>query len=310
VAEQGRPAGASNSLMVDDQSVVVRRSCLSVPAGSEPMLRKSTTVPADEIVLDLEDSVAQASKSDALRAVTRKLEMWDGPRVSVRINAPRTRWCHRELIALATSSERLDSVVVPKVEGVGDIAFVDRLLDGVEAESGRACPIRIQALVESATGLKALPEIASASPRLDTLILGYADLSTSLGRPLSSLKRLDLWLAAQEALLWASRSSGLQAIDGPFLGADDGEEFQAAARRARDLGFDGKWVLHPRQIGAINSLFTPCAEEVEHAHRVIESLDLAARTRGAGVTALDGNMLDEAVRKAAERVLARAGIRR
>jgi citrate lyase subunit beta/citryl-CoA lyase len=282
-------------------AVVPRRSCLSVPASSPRMLAKAEQIPADEVVLDLEDAVAIAAKDEARAAATDALAAWKGAAVAVRVNAVRSPWCHLDLGALGALAEQPGSIVVPKVESVGDLAFVDRLLDGVEVPAGRSRPLRVQALVETAAGLARVDEIARSSVRLDALILGYADLAASLG----GARDLDAWLPAQHAVLVAARAHGLQAIDGPYLGVEPDEGFRAAAGRARDLGFDGKWAIHPSQVEALNELFLPTEAEVERARAVLAALDAAEREGGLGAVSLDGEMLDEAVRAAALRVLAR-----
>ncbi len=273
------------------------------------MLAKAPTRGADEIVIDLEDAVATSAKDEARATVLAALAEpgWQGVNCSVRVNAPRTPWCHADIVALASLPGGPASIVVPKVESAGDLAFVERLLDGVEAAAGSTRPLRVQALIETATGVSNVQEIAAASPRLDALILGYADLSASIGRAAGASAPLDTWLAIQDQILLAARTNDLAAIDGPYLGIAVDEGFTAAAERARDMGFDGKWAIHPAQVGALNELFTPSAEEVEHARAVIAALEEAERTGGAGAVALDGQMLDEAVRVAALRVLARAG---
>jgi citrate lyase subunit beta / citryl-CoA lyase len=281
-----------------------RRSCLSVPASSASKLAKARELGADEVVIDLEDSVAPDAKHRARDATVHELADWAGPGVSVRINAPRTRWCHLDLAELVALERELVSVVVPKVESAGDMAFLDRLLDGLEAASGRSHPLRLQALLETPAGLARADEIAAASPRLETLILGYADLAASLGRTTTGAALLDAWLPAQHTVLVAARRHGLQAIDGPYLGTGDDEPFRAAAQRARELGFDGKWAIHPAQVPALNELFSPSEQELAHARAVIDALSEAERA-GAGAVALEGEMLDEAVRLSALRVLAR-----
>jgi len=288
--------------VANETAVPRRRSCLSVPASSARMLAKAEGLSADEVVIDLEDAVAIAAKDEARTAAVDALVRWRGPGVAVRVNAPGTPWCHLDIAALAGQGELLRSLVVPKVESAGDLAFVDRLLDGVEAASGRARQLRLQALIETPAGLARVDEIAAASARLESLILGYADLGASLG----GARELDDWLPAQHAVVVAARANGLQAIDGPHLGVADDERLRAAARRARDLGFDGKWVIHPAQIEAVNELFLPSEAELEHARAVIAALEAAEREGGRGAVALDGQMLDEAVRAAALRVLARA----
>lgn len=274
-----------------------RRSCLSVPASSERMLAKAQGLPADEVVIDLEDAVAISAKDQARAAAVDALGGWEGPPVAVRVNAPGTPWCHLDLTALGELAEPPATIVLPKVESAGDLGFVDRLLAGVEAGSGRARPLGVQALIETAAGLARVDEIAAASARLDSLILGYADLAASLG----GARDLDAWLPAQHAVVVAARANDLQAIDGPHLGVEPDEAFRAAAARARDMGFDGKWVIHPSQIEAVNELFVPTGAELERARAVIAALEAA----GQGAVSLDGEMLDEAVRAAALRVLAR-----
>jgi len=289
-----------------------RRSCLSVPGSSASMLAKAPQRGADEVVIDLEDAVATSAKDEARDTVVAALQepQYDGVRTAVRVNAPRTPWCHSDVIAMASLAQGPASIVVPKVESAGDLAFVERLLDGVEAAAGPGsarAPMRVQALIETAAGVARLDEIAGASERLDTLILGYADLSASLGRAAGARAELDSWRAIQDAVLVAARTHDVLAIDGPYLGIAVDEGFTAAAARARDMGFDGKWAIHPAQVAALNELFTPSEEEVSHARAVVAALEEAERSGGAGAVALDGQMLDEAVRVAALRVLARAG---
>ena len=261
---------------------------------------------ADEVVIDLEDAVAPGAKDAARAAVVAALGSWAGGQASVRVNAARSQWCHVDVVALAALAVAPLSLVLPKVESARDLAFFDRLLDGAEAASERRVPLRMQAIIETAAGLEHASEIAGASVRLDSLILGYADLAASLGRPKGAAADLELWLPAQEAVLTAARAHGLQAIDGPYLGIEADEEFRARATRARDLGFDGKWAIHPSQLQTLNELFTPSAEEVQWARNVVTALERAEQEKGRGAVALDGEMLDEAVRAAALRVLARS----
>jgi citrate lyase subunit beta / citryl-CoA lyase len=274
-----------------------------VPGSSERKLAKAAGLGADEVVIDLEDAVAAAAKDEARAATVAALTSWTGPGVAVRVNAPRTPWCHLDLAALGGLTELPHSVVVPKVESADDMAFVDRLLDGIESASGRRPPLKVQALIETAAGLASVQEIARSSERLEALILGYADLAASLG----GTRDLDAWLPAQDALLVAARAHGLQAIDGPYLGIEPDHRFRAAATRARDLGFDGKWAVHPSQVTALNELFRPSEAEVERARAIVAALERAEDETGQGAVALDGEMLDEALRVAALRVLARAG---
>ncbi|MDX6728771.1 MAG: citrate lyase subunit beta / citryl-CoA lyase [Baekduia sp.] len=287
---------------------VARRTCLSVPGSSEKMLTTAPALDADELVLDLEDAVALAAKADARDRVTRALagDAYARLNTAVRVNAPGTPWCHADVIALAAAPRPPISIVLPKVESAGDLAFVDRLLDGAESAVGQSTPLRVQALIETAAGLARINEIAAASPRLDALILGYADLAASLGRSEAGARDLDGWRPAQEAVLTAAHAHGLQAIDGPYLGVSVDDAFVAAATRTRNAGFDGKWAIHPSQIAELNELFTPSPAELDNARAIIAALDAAERRDGRGAIALNGEMLDEALRVAALRTLARA----
>jgi len=269
-----------------------RRACLVVPAAPERKLDKGRGIDADEIVLDLEDAVVPGAKDDGRDAVVQALAGdWTAPAVAVRVNAIGTPWCHRDLIALAESGATL---VLPKVEGPGDLAFADRLLDGAGGER-----TRLVALVETAAGLQAAGEIARSSGRLDALVIGYADLAASLGRTSGD------WRFAQETLLLAARAAGIQAIDGPHLTIRDDERFRAAVAHARELGFDGKWAIHPAQLDALREAFTPTEQEVAEARAALDALDRAA-AEGAGAVADGDRMLDEALAVSARRVIAQA----
>jgi len=274
------------------------------------MLAKAPARGADEIVVDLEDAVAASAKDEARETVAGALgePQWQGVRASVRVNAPRTPWCHLDVIAMASLPDAPGSLIVPKVESAGDLQFVERLLDGIESAAQPSRPMRVQALIETAAGVDRLSEIAGASARLDALVLGYADLSASLGRAAGAQAELDSWRAIQDAVLVAARAHDVSAIDGPYLGVAVDAGFMAAAERARDMGFDGKWAIHPAQVSALNELFTPSSEEIEHAQAVIDALEQAEREGGHGAVALDGEMLDEAIRVAALRVLARGQV--
>ncbi|MGX7678297.1 HpcH/HpaI aldolase/citrate lyase family protein [Jatrophihabitans sp. DSM 45814] len=278
------------------------RSLLSAPASNARMLERALESAADSVILDLEDAVAVEAKAAARAAIIGRT--WyrtpDSPAVTVRVNAPRTPWCHLDLLALCPPELPIASILVPKVESAGDLAFVERLLDGAELAAGRTTPIRIDALIESAAGLANVERIARSSTRLRALIIGYADLSASLGRDPAGDP--SLWLGPQDAVLTAARANGLFAVDGPYLGTHVDQTFRAAVDRAAALGFDGKWVIHPRQLEVVLERFTPSPEQCAQAQRVIDALDEGLRT-GRGAVALDGRMIDEAVAIAAHRTL-------
>ena len=275
------------------------------------MLAKASGLPADEVVIDLEDAVAAQAKDKARAAVVSALAggQLDGRTVAVRVNGLDTPWCHRDIVALADgpSAAAVTTLVVPKVEAPEDIAWVARLLDVVGA-GARA--IRLQALIETAAGLRRAGDIGQAGPRLEALIIGYADLRASLGRPADAEEPPDRWFFAQETVLVAARAAGLQAIDGPHLRVDDAAGLSVWAAHARALGYDGKWAIHPSQLDTLNATFSPTAEEVERALGIVAALEEAAAEGegegGRGAVMSGGEMIDEALRKQALQVVARA----
>ncbi|MBY6438516.1 HpcH/HpaI aldolase/citrate lyase family protein [Rhodococcus sp. NPDC003994] len=270
-----------------------RRVVLVVPASDERKVLSALRADCDEVMLDLEDAVVPAAKTDArARAVsvlaTRTVA---APTVSVRINARGTDEYYDDLDAMASAHPA--TVMVPKVDGPDDVRDAVRRLGDA--------PTGVQALIETARGLDTVGEIAAAHARLQALVLGYADLGADLGRARTCSPAS--WLHVQDRVLIAARAAGIQAVDGPYLGVRDDAEFRVATTWTRDLGFDGTWVIHPAQIDFARATFTPSDDDVAYARRVLETMAAAA----GGAVALDGRMLDEAVVVAARRTLARAG---
>jgi citrate lyase subunit beta/citryl-CoA lyase len=278
------------------------------------MLAKAPTLPADEIFMDLEDSVAPQAKEMARANVRRALEegVWAGRTVGLRVNGVATPWCYRDLIdVLEAAPGLLDVVIVPKVEGPADVVFVDRLLTMIEDATGASGRIGIEAQIETAAGLRAIHDIAHASPRMEALVFGPADMSASLGLPATTPGLPmpgypgDHWHHVLSTILVAAREAGIDAIDGPYLRIEDLDGFRAAAIRARALGFDGKWALHPTQIDVLNEVFTPGQEEFERAEAIIEAYAHATSVEGRGAVMFGDEMIDEASRKMADRLAAR-----
>lgn len=285
-----------------------RRSVLSVPGNDERKIRKALLTGADQVIIDLEDAVPPTGKANA-RALLGAFD-WgvaeELPAIAVRVNPPRSRWCHEDLMAVAGSRIPARSVVLPKVESAGDLEFADRLLDGIEAGAEVRVPIAVEALVETALGLSRVEQIAAAASRLSALIIGYADLGASLGRDPDGDDPWK-WAAAQDRVITAARANGLEAVDGPYLGVEVTDEFRAVVRRAARMGFDAKWVIHPRQLDIVTTAFQPTAGQVERARRVVEAL-AAAYVGNRGAVELDGQMIDEAVAVAARRTLQKSGV--
>ena len=271
------------------------------------MLSKSIGLPVDEVVVDLEDSVAVDAKVSARQRVTCFLERTESiaPAVAVRINPLSSPWGNDDVVELVRrAGDRISSLIVTKVEGSRDLVAVEALLDKL----GEHAPgVGLQALIETAGGLLRAGEIAGSSRRLEALILGYLDLAASLGRGVSGVGGLqsqppESWLYAQETVLVAARAHGLQTIDGPYLEIRDDAGLRVWAEHVRGLGFDGKWAVHPSQVQTISSVFTPSPEELARAQSVLDAL---AAAEGRGAVALEGEMIDEASRKRALEVLER-----
>lgn len=286
--------------MMTSLTPVRSRSTLSVPATDSHKITKALKAGADEVVLDLEDAVAPADKERARQVLVDFDWPTELPSLAVRVNAPRSPWCHSDVEAVAKSGIPVTSIVLPKVGSRADIGFLERLLDGVETGD----PLAVHALVETASGAVSLGDITSARERLTGLIIGYADLAASIGR--RSGAPTHSWIAIQHEVLAHARASGVLAIDGPHLGVAVDDSFLQGVEHAASLGFDGKWVIHPRQVETVNTMFEPSEDEIVHARAVLNVLE-NGRVIGRGAVQLDGQLVDEAMAVAARRTLGRMG---
>ena len=285
-----------------------RRSCLSVPGSSPKMLAKGPTLPADEVFMDLEDSVAPLAKEEARGNVIDALKNndWTGKTVVVRINSIDTQWAADDLKTIVEGGGNyLDCIMIPKVQHAHEVMFVDHMLRMIETNTGLERRIGIEAQIETATGLQNVHEIAHSSDRLETLIFGPADMSASLGLPTVTAGLPmpgypgDHWHWVLETILVAARSAGLQAIDGPYLLIKDLDGFREMAMRARALGYDGKWALHPGQVDVLNEVFTPTQEEYDKAEAMLDAYRHATEVERRGAVMFGNEMIDEASRKMA-----------
>ncbi|NKY51650.1 HpcH/HpaI aldolase/citrate lyase family protein [Nocardia vermiculata] len=278
---------------------VRRRAALVAPGSDDRKACKALASTADEVVLDLEDAVATGSKVTARTLVSDLIREHGTARtVSVRINGPTTPWFTEDLRACAALAGTLTSIVVPKVESRAELAEADAVLT-----AAGAAELPVQALIETPAGIGAVDDIATG-PRVSALIIGYADLGAALGRAATAGPQQ--WLFVQDRVLHAARAAGIQAVDGPYLRIADDADFRAATGWTADLGFDGKWVIHPAQIATVQEVFTPTEQQAEYARRVLAALE-QAESHGAGAAQLDGQMLDEAVAVAARRTLSKIG---
>ena len=295
-----------------------RRSILSVPGHMEKMHHKALASNADVIMLDLEDSVPLDAKDAARARVIRALRSleWKGRSVTVRINAVDTPFGYRDLLDIVENTgELIDAVVIPKVNHCGDIHFAERLLNAIELSHGGGNRIGIEAIIESAEGLENVAEIAKTGKRLKTLVFGVADYSASIGARLISIsghgeKEEDIypghrWHFALSRMIMAAKANGLLAIDAPYGNFKDQEGLRKSAVMACSIGCDGKWAIHPDQIGILNEVFSPSAEDIQRARRVIEAYQ-TAKAEGRGAVSVDGRMVDHATVRLAENLWARA----
>ncbi len=299
-----------------------RRSCLSVPGSSPKMLTKAPSLPADEVFMDLEDSVAPMAKEEARGSIIQALKEgdWTGKTVVVRVNGVYTKWCHRDVIEIVENAGQfLDCLMIPKVESASDVKFVSTLLDQIEETIGLEKRLGLEVQIETATGITNIDAIAGASDRTETLIFGPADMSASLGLPTVTAGLPipgypgDHWHYILSRILVAARNAGLQAIDGPYLVIRDLDGFREMATRARALGYDGKWALHPGQIDVLNDMFTPTQDEFDKAEAMLEAYKHATEVERTGAVMFGTEMIDEASRKMAEQLAMRgraAGLER
>lgn len=285
--------------------VRLRRSVLSVPGSNERMINKATSLPADEVMLDLEDGVALDEKEGARQKIIRAFREQDwGERVrAYRINGLGTPFAYRDIIEIVEQAgEYIDVIVIPKVEGAFEVQFADLLLTQIEKRRGQERPIGLEASIESAAGMLNIKEIAFASSRLETLVFGIADYSASLsmaGYGISGHGEAEefypghRWHFPLSRLAMTAKAAGLAAVDAPYGDFKDAAGLERSCRMAAALGFDGKWAIHPAQLETINGIFTPSHEDISRALRILEAHE-EARTRGAGATALEGKMVDAA----------------
>lgn len=282
----------------------VRRALLFMPGDDRRKIEKGAALGADAVILDLEDGVAFGRKQQARAVAAAALAALDFGRSErlVRVNPASSPLWRDDLEAALPA--RPDGIVLPKVESAEDVQITAAALDA--AERARGWPpgrLRLLAIIETARGVVNLGAIAAGSPRLDALIFGAEDLAGDLGAVRTPAGEEVLY--ARSAVVLHARAAGLQAIDTPFVDLNDLDGLAADARRARQMGYDGKLAIHPRQLEPIQAAFTPDAAEIERARRLLAAF-AAHQAAGTGVFDLDGKMVDMPMVRAAETVLARA----
>jgi citrate lyase subunit beta / citryl-CoA lyase len=276
------------------------------------MLEKAQGLDVDEAFLDLEDAVAPDAKADARGLVVSALNDgdWGDRTVAVRVNDWSTAWTAEDvMVVVAAAGARLDCIVLPKAESAHHVVALDLLLTQVERSAGLDVGrIGLEVQIESARGLSEITAIAAASPRTEALVFGPADFmanvnmrTLTVGEQPPGYDVGDAYHYALMHILVAARAHGLQAIDGPYLQVRDVDGFRRSAQRSAALGYDGKWVLHPDQVAVGNEVFSPSAEEYEHAEAVLAAYEHATSDAGGrrGAVMLGDEMIDEASRKMA-----------
>ena len=278
------------------------------------MLGKAPNLPADMTFLDLEDAVAPLEKEAARAKVVDAIKNLDwGDRVMcVRVNAWDTKWTAYDVIeVVGNAGERLDEIMLPKVQTAAEVVALDLLLTQVEQNTGLPVGhIGIEAQIETTRGLINVEEICAASPRLETIIFGPADFAASMEMPvLTGGVQIpeypgDYFHYVFVKILMAGRANGLQVIDGPYVRVRDSEGFRDFCTRTQILGYDGKWALHPDQVTILNEVFSATQKQFDKAWDVLDAYEKAT-TEGErkGAVMFGDEMIDEASRKVAVKLV-------
>lgn len=285
------------------QRETLRRAMMFMPGNNPAMLQNAGIYGADTVIFDLEDAVAISEKDAARHLVYSAIKHLKYPcEVAIRINHIQTPYGLEDLKVVLPAKP--DLIRLPKAETAQDIRDVDEIITKAETENGFAPgSIKMMAAIETAKGLMQAYEIATASPRMVALAIGgedfVADLKTTRSKEGTEL------FAARSHLLLAARAAGINAIDTVFSNVNDEETFIAETKLIKQMGFDGKSVINPRQVRMVHEIFTPTEKEIMQAERIIAAYKDALE-RNSGVISLDGKMIDTPIVIRAERVLAYA----
>ncbi len=276
-----------------------RRSALYMPGANARALEKAQSLPADMLILDLEDAVAPDAKEAARDRVCAAAASGGYGRreVVIRINGLDTGWGHADLPAVAGCGA--DAILLPKVESAEQVRHLEALM----ADCGAPDDMAVMCMIETPMGVLHAGEIAGAGPRLSCLVMGTSDLAKDLqARHVPGREPL---LAGLGLALLAARAHRLAILDGVSLDLGDDAAHEAACRQGRDMGFDGKTLIHPKQIAAANRTFAPDADEIEWSRRIIAA-HADAEERGAGVVLVDGRLIEALHVEEAHRLVALA----
>ena len=282
----------------------LRRSMLFVPGANAAMLSNAFIYPADALMFDLEDAVAVREKDAARHLVYHALQhpLYRDVETIVRVNALDSQWGIDDLEAVVRAG--VDIVRLPKTDTADDVIAMEKEIARIERDCGRKPgSTGMLAAIESAKGILQAPAIALASPRLIGIALGAEDYVRDI-RTERSADGIEL-LFARCTILQAARAAGIQAFDTVYSDANNEEGFLREAAQIKQLGFDGKSLVNPRQITLLHNLYAPTQKDVDHAKRVVEAAE-AAEQEGLGVVSLNGKMIDSPIIARAHLVLSRA----
>lgn len=295
----------------------LERSVLLVPASNWGMIQKTAAARADAVCIDLEDAVApdekEASRANVARAY-RELDFGNKLRM-FRMNGLDTHFAYRDLVEIVeVAGDRIDLVVVPKVNRPEDIYVVETLLGQIESYKKFSRPIGIEALIETALGCLNIREIAACSERLEGFVYGPGDYAASVRMPMESIGELDendrvypghRWHHIMHSIVSAAKAYNKRAVDGPFAGIKNPEGLMQACKIGRAMGFDGKWCIHPSQIETVNQTFVPSEKEIDWAQMVLDEYEAALR-EGRGAISVKGKMIDVASLRMCRTIVERA----
>lgn len=274
-----------------------RRSALYMPGSNQRALAKARELPADVLILDLEDAVAPAAKVEARGQIMAALDTggYGARELLVRVNGLDTEWGGDDLRAFANAGA--DGLVLPKVSSAEDVLQAVQLLE----RAGVADGLRLWCMAETARGILAIDSIAGAHPRLAGILMGTSDLAREL-RVRHTPERLGFLPALGQCVL-AARAHGIDILDGVHLELHDAPGLHAACVQGRDLGFDGKTLIHPGQLATANEVFAPAARELAEAHEIIAAWQ-DAQLRGSAVVVVRNRLVENLHVAQAERLLA------
>ena len=276
-----------------------RRSVLYMPGSNARALEKGRTIPADGLILDLEDATAPDAKETARHQVVEAVREggFGGRELLIRVNGLETQWGHADLRAVATAGA--DAVLLPKVESADAVRKAEAVLRGAGAPDG----LTLWCMMETPMGILHAEEIAGASPRVAGFVMGTSDLTKDLQAAHTPL-RLPM-LTSLSVCLLAARAYGLAIVDGVYLDLNDDEGFRDSCRQGVELGFDGKTLIHPKTVAPANEIFAPSEDEIAFSRRIIAA-HAEASAAGQGVIVVDGKLIENLHVENARRLVALA----